>query len=241
MNYHAVGFATLAARSNADEDSSGHPIPEPCKIFFSQTQGLPYRSRLMPTTERYNGYGRVSNESDETLSKRAGEGCRASFCALLERHYDRIYRLAWRWSGSRDKAEDIAQDVCVKLSGALRTYRGDAAFTTWLHRIAYTTAIDHLRQHQRTIAVEPSEIIRLVDASGDNPGPEIGSDSVHGSELWDVVRTLPPQQRDAVLMVYGEDMSHAEAAVVLACSEKTVSWHIHTAKKRLKVLLEAVG
>jgi RNA polymerase sigma-70 factor, ECF subfamily len=179
----------------------------------------------------------VSTESDETLSKRAGEGCRASFSALLDRHYDRIYRMAWRWSGTAATAEDIAQDVCVKLAGAVRGYRGEAAFTTWLHRIAYTTAMDHLRVHQRTVAVEPSEIIRLVDAGG-RYAPDEGGET---SELWDAVRSLPPQQRDAVLMVYGEDMSHAEAALVLKCSEKTVSWHIHEAKKRLKLLLEAVG
>ena len=52
---------------------------------------------------------------------------------------------------------------------------------------------------------------------------------------------LPNQQRDAVLLVYGEDMTHAEAANVMGCSEKTVSWHIHEAKKRLRILLEAVG
>lgn len=179
----------------------------------------------------------MSTQSDETLSKRAGEGCRASFSALLERHYDRIYRMAWRWSGTAAMAEDIAQDVCVKLASALRSYRGEAAFTTWLHRIAYTTAMDHLRAQQRTLAVEPSEIIRLVDAGGHSAPGEGGENS----DLWDAVRSLPPQQRDAVLMVYGEDMSHAEAALVLKCSEKTVSWHIHEAKKRLKLLLEAVG
>ena len=179
----------------------------------------------------------MSNESDETLCMRAAQGCRASFSALLERHYDRIYRLAWRWSGSRDRAEDIAQDVCVKLAGALKAYRGDAAFTTWLHRVAYTTTIDHLRVHQRTVAVEPSDIIRLVDETMDAE-PRDGEPN---TGLWDAVRSLPPQQRDSVLMVYGENMSHAEAASVLGCTEKTVSWHIHTAKKRLKVLLEAVG
>jgi RNA polymerase sigma-70 factor, ECF subfamily len=179
----------------------------------------------------------VSTESDETLSKRAGEGCRASFSALLDRHYDRIYRTAWRWSGTVAMAEDIAQDVCVKLAGALRGYRAEAAFTTWLHRIVYTTAMDHVRVHQRTVAVEPSEIIRLVDAVG-HSAPDEGNEN---SELWHAVRSLPPQQRDAVLMVYGEDLSHAQAALMLGCSEKTVSWHIHEAKKRLKLLLEAVG
>jgi RNA polymerase sigma-70 factor (ECF subfamily) len=62
-----------------------------------------------------------------------------------------------------------------------------------------------------------------------------------GIDLWTAVRSLPDQQRDAVLLVYGEDMSHAEAATVMGCSEKTVSWHVHEARKRLKILLEAVG
>jgi RNA polymerase sigma-70 factor (ECF subfamily) len=176
-------------------------------------------------------------ETDDALASQAAGGCRASFAALVERHYDRIYRLAWRWCGSRDKAEDIAQDVCVKLAGAMRGYRGDAAFTTWLHRIAYTTAVDHLRLSQRLTAVEPSEIIRLIDndAAGSlQVAPE-------DPEIWVAVRGLPNQQRDAVLLIYGEDMSHAEAALVMGCSEKTVSWHVHEAKKKLKILLKAAG
>ena len=183
------------------------------------------------------GYPRVTDETDETLSRRASEGCRASFEALLDRHYDRIHRLAWRWSGSRTAAEDIAQDVCVKLASAIKTYRAEARFTTWLHRIAYTTTLDHMRQTQRMIAVEPSEIISLVDRTAVPPP----GDKFDGDELWAAVRALPNQQRDAVLLVYGEDMSHAEAAHVMGCAEKTVSWHIHEAKKRLKILLEAVG
>lgn len=168
---------------------------------------------------------------------RAGKGCRVSFSALCERHYDRIYRLGWRWCGSRSGAEDIAQDVCIKLARTIATYRGEASFTTWLHRMTYTTALDHIRSNQRMIAVEPSEIITLIDGDNTQAAPETTS----GDALWIAVRSLPGQQRDALLLVYGEDMSHAEAARIMECSEKTVSWHIHAAKKRLKVLLEAVG
>ena len=179
----------------------------------------------------------MTDETDESLSKRAALGDRDAFSSLISRHHGRIYRLAWRWCGKRDAAEDIAQDVCVKLAGAIRNYRGESSFATWLHRIAYTTAINHMRLSQRMMAVEPSEIIRLVDRAPDH-SPD---DSVDGAELWEAVRALPPQQRDAVLMVYGEDMSHREAASIMGCSEKTVSWHIHEAKKRLRILLEAVG
>ncbi len=185
--------------------------------------------------------GRVSTESDEILAIRAGQGCRASFATLLERHYERIYRTAWRFTGARERAEDIAQDVCVKLAGVIGTFRGDAKFTTWLHRVAYTTALDSVRASQRISAVAPPDVIQLADrAQQQGEDPHVDGGDAH-EELWHAVRTLPPQQRDAVLYVYGEELSHAQAAAVMGCSEKTVSWHIHEAKKRLKILLKAVS
>jgi RNA polymerase sigma-70 factor (ECF subfamily) len=180
------------------------------------------------------------SDGDKELALKAAGGCRASFAALIECYYDRIYRLAWRFSGAQDLAEDIAQDVCVKLASAIRGFRGEAAFSTWIWRVTYTTATDKLRAGQRMHAVEPSKIVELADAAPDagQPSPE---DAAMGADLWAAVRGLAPQQRDAVLLVYGEDMSHAEAAAVMGCQEKTVSWHLHEAKKRLKVTLQAVG
>lgn len=168
---------------------------------------------------------------------RAAAGDRAAFAALVDAHYDGVFRLAWRWTGTRERAEDIAQDVCVKLATAIRAFRGEAAFSTWLYRIAYTTAADHIRANQRVIPVAPSNVVMLIDSAG-GTAP---ADAVEGQELWDAVRALPAQQRDAVLLVYGEDLSHAEAAAIMGCSEKTVSWHLHEAKKRLKLKLEAAG
>ncbi|MGO9486584.1 MAG: RNA polymerase sigma factor [Rhodomicrobium sp.] len=178
--------------------------------------------------------------SSRGLVEKATGGCRESFAALVEAYYVRIYRLAWRFCGSQTLAEDIAQDVCVKLATAIRDYRGEAAFSTWVWRITYTTAIDRMRDGANTHSVEPCVLAALADASPGNraPSPE---DHAMSAELWLAVRRLPPQQRDAVLLVYGEDMSHAEAAAVLGCQEKTVSWHLHEAKKRLKATLQAVS
>ncbi len=175
--------------------------------------------------------------ADEDLASRAAAGDRAAFAALIDRHYGRVHALAWRWTGSRDRAEDIAQDVCVKLAHVLRSFRGDCAFSTWLYRLAYTTTIDQIRARQRIVPLGPSHISALM-AEPDGETPE---DTFIGAELWRAVRTLPDQQRDAVLLVYGEDLSHAEAASVMGCSEKTVSWHLHEARKRLKSTLEDVA
>ncbi len=169
--------------------------------------------------------------------QRAAAGDRAAFAALVEENYDRVFRLAWRWSGSRQRAEDIAQDVVVKLATAIRSFRGDCELSTWIYRIAFTTTTDHLRASQRVTPLSPSNVMMLVDAPA-NTTPE---SEVIGRELWDAVRALPDQQRDAVLLVYGEDLTHGEAAAVMGCSEKTVSWHLHEARNRLRTRLEAIG
>ena len=179
--------------------------------------------------------------ADEMLAQAAAAGDEAAFVALIERHYDRFHRLAWRWCGDASDAEDVAQDVCVKLGQAIRGWRGEAAFTTWATRIVYTTAIDRLRSRQRLRLVEPSTMQALVEASPASMSAPNAEAQVLTAELWDEVRRLPDQQRDAILLVYGEDMSHGEAAGVMGCSEKTVSWHLHEARKRLKALLEAAG
>ncbi len=175
--------------------------------------------------------------SVDDLARRAGTGDAEAFAELVAAHYDRIFRMAWRFAGSRDRAEDIAQDVCVKLATAIRSFRGESAFTTWLFRLTYTTATDALRKTQRLALVEPSKMQLMADGASD----ETPETHLAGLELWRAVRALPPQQRDAVLLVYGEDMNHGEAARVMGCTEKTVSWHLHEAKKRLRVKLEAVG
>ncbi len=175
--------------------------------------------------------------NDRELAEKAAGGCRESFAALIAAYYDRIFRLAWRLCGSRATAEDVAQDVCVKLATAIREFRGDAAFSTWVWRITFTAATDRLRAANKVTALAPAVIAALVDAAPERArSPE---DAVIGAEIWDEVRALPEQQRDAILLIYGEDMSHAEAAVIMGCREKTVSWHLHEAKKRLKNRLQS--
>jgi RNA polymerase sigma-70 factor (ECF subfamily) len=174
---------------------------------------------------------------DPDLIGRAADGDARAFAALVAACYEGIWRAAWRFSGRREEADDIAQDVCVKLAQAIRGYRAEAGFTTWLYRVTYTTAIDRLRARRRETLPGTDNVIALFDRV-EACTPE---SAVLDGELWDAVRALPAQQRDAVLLVYAEDLSHAEAADVLGCSEKTVSWHLHEARKRLRIKLEAVG
>ena len=79
---------------------------------------------------------------DNELAARAADGDAVAFQSLLERNYDRIFRIAFRFTGLQQDAEDLTQDVCSALAVKLRSFRGEARFSTWLYRIFVNAARD---------------------------------------------------------------------------------------------------
>lgn len=175
-------------------------------------------------------------ETPEALTRalvaRARNGDGAAFSELIESQYDRIYRTAWRWCGHRHDAEDIAQEVCVKIGQAIAGFDGRSAFSSWVYRVTLNAVRDwqragsrRLRQADAFAEVSPTESDAEQEAAATT------------AELWAAVRSLPGKQRDAVLLVYAEDLSHAEAAAIMGIKEATVSFHVHEARKTLRGLI----
>jgi RNA polymerase sigma-70 factor (ECF subfamily) len=168
------------------------------------------------------------------LVEKAASGDRQAFAALVESRYDFIHAVAWRWCGNRQDAEDVAQEVCIRLAGAIRGFKGTSRFGTWLYTVTLNAARDQLRKRRRS---EWRDATYLREQAT----PDGGTDESECEELWQAVQQLPEKQRDAVLLIYGEGLTHAAAADVLGCAETTISWHVHEARKRLKVLLRDVA
>lgn len=164
--------------------------------------------------------------TDKNTLKRAINGDGDAFASLMALHYDMIYRTAYKWCGNQHDAEDIAQDVCIKVGRTIGTFRQECAFTSWLYRIVVNMVHDAGRKHKPHLDMAVLETV--VGATSD----EIEQRVIH-SELWRAVQQLPDKQRDAILLVYSEELSHAQTAEIMGCKESTVSWHIHEAKKRL--------
>jgi RNA polymerase sigma-70 factor (ECF subfamily) len=172
----------------------------------------------------------LRDPGESALVAAAQAGDRRAFAALVERNYDFVFRAAWRWTANRADAEDVAQDVCMRLATAVRTFRGQSSLRTLLYAITLNAVRDWGRKRRREEAmVKGFAVQSLLDAVA------VADDPVE--RLWDAVRLLPEQQRDAVLLVHGEGLSHAQAADAMACAEKTVSWHLHEARKRLRAML----
>lgn len=166
---------------------------------------------------------------DETLATAAASGDRSAFAALVERHYDRIFGLAYRLTGLRADAQDLTQDICAALPAKLRNWRGDARFTTWLYRVIVNAAHDQ-RRRKATRAKASSGWGDWEIARQD----EIAVQAEVQDWLMQAMARLSVELRDTVALVLGQDMTQAEAATVLEVSEGTVAWRMSEVKKRLR-------
>lgn len=167
-------------------------------------------------------------DPDRDLVDRAAGGDRHAFEALLRQHYDRIHRVAWRLIGSGSHAEDVAQDVCCTLVEKIGSFKGESKFTTWLTGIVVNACRDHRRRGLTLTRLRE----RLSVLAGLAPRPD-GRDAYRRSWLASELSRLDPLLRDTVVLVVGEDLTHAEAARALGVAESTVSWRMHEARRQL--------
>lgn len=171
--------------------------------------------------------------SDEDLALAAAGGDRDAFAALLDRRYDDLFRLAFRLMGNRADAEDVTQDVCAALPAKLAHYRGDARFTTWAFRVVVNAVHDRRRRD--------ASRARTSHGWGDWELNRRAVNSEAQSQakwLASALTDLPADLRDTLALVLDDEVTHAEAGLVLGVSEGTISWRISEAKKRLRARAE---
>ncbi len=177
-----------------------------------------------------------SAEAAATLVAAARRGDHAAFAAIVE-HYDgRLRALAFHLLREPAAVDDALQETYLKAYRSLASYRGDAALGTWLHRIAYTTCLNAIRTRSRH--AQPTEI-----TLPDRPDPQADpADHVdRAGDLADLLETLPPDQRAAVVLVDAHGMSYARAAEILDISAGTLASRLNTARAVLRKELQARG
>ncbi len=168
---------------------------------------------------------------DEVLATRAASGDGAAFGALLERHYDRVFRIAYSVLNNQAEAEDVTQEIWAALPAKIRHWRGEAKLTSWLHRIALNAAKDSLRRSAtRARAVKGYVEIETLSRG------EIADTQTRLSWLQSALETLSDDLRATAALTLGEEMNFAQAGEVLGIAEGTVAWRMSEIRKRLKTL-----
>lgn len=184
----------------------------------------PKRSSIYARTRRR--VTAADPDLDRVAAARAGD--HAAFENLLRHHYDRIHGLAWQLTGSRADADDVTQEVCCILVEKIGDFRGEAKFTTWLCAIVFN-AVRDARRRRRAFAGLTG---RLAVLAGLARGPD-GRDMHDAMWLKSAIAGLKPALRDTVVLVAGQQLSHAEAAAILGVAEATISWRMYEVRRQL--------
>ena len=181
---------------------------------------------------------------ESELIRRAAGGDRGAFHALVEQHRPMVYRVAFQFAGNHHDADDIAQEVFIKVYQSLARFRQDAQFTSWLYRIAMNACIDHRRRqqpHLTHLELEDPEL--ALDATpAAEPGPEACAAGAElGVALQGAIDQLPPRQRVIFVMRHYEGLKLHEIAVALGLQDGTVKRQLHSAVHRLRRVLATHG
>jgi RNA polymerase sigma-70 factor, ECF subfamily len=174
--------------------------------------------------------------SDTELLRRHVAGDTDAFGELFRRHRDRLWAVALRTVCDPDEAADALQDAMVSAFRRAGDFRGESAVTTWLHRIVVNAALDRLRRRAARPAVSTGDeraFEALVAQDGD---PARAADT--RLDVDAALRTLPPNQRAALVVVDMLGFSVADAAVILGTSQGTVKSRCARARARLLPRLE---
>jgi RNA polymerase sigma-70 factor (ECF subfamily) len=164
---------------------------------------------------------------------------RAAVAGLYDRHVQRVFNVALRVLADRAAAEDVAQDVFMRLEQSIRSFRSDASFLSWIYRITVNRAIDHRRREARRPASKMGENPPAVEGSG-LPGRSLPATPAAALDRHETaarvqaaLMTLSPKLRAIAVLRYVEGLSYEELAEALDCSMGTIKSRLNRAHAAL--------
>ncbi|MGD2294641.1 MAG: sigma-70 family RNA polymerase sigma factor [Candidatus Aminicenantes bacterium] len=179
--------------------------------------------------------------SEDQFVRQAKEGDVEAFAVLSRRYQERIFRTILGLTKNHLDADDLAQETFMVAFKSLQKFKQNSSFYTWLYRIAVNRTLNFLKRARRE---KKKTEMAMRDFSGEEwsaktvSPPEQNSLSLElRAKIKKAVDSLPLSYRAAFLLVEFEGMLHKEAAYVLECSENTVAWRLHKARKILQTKL----
>ena len=185
------------------------------------------------------------NLSERHLIEKCKQGDRKAFDTLIRNYEKRVYNLAYRLSGHYDEANDISLDAFIRVFQALKLFRGEANFSTWLFRIVTNVYLDRRKrtrnkQHlslEEYIELEENSVARQVEDPAPTPDMRAEASERHDI-LQQAIDKLPDYQRAMIVLYHTEGLSYEEIAEVLALPIGTVKSRLNRARLTLREKLE---
>jgi RNA polymerase sigma-70 factor (ECF subfamily) len=178
--------------------------------------------------------------SDEKLVERCLQGDDAAWEQIVNSYTRRIYNLGYRYTNRRDEAEDLTQEILVRVYQNLKSFRADAGtFQNWILKVGRNLIIDHYRQtrrFQQAAGTEELEAMNLKDEKAPNPERTVERDEA-ARFLREGLQALSPELKEAIILRDIEGMAYLEIAELLGIPEGTVKSRINRGRLELAKLL----
>ena len=179
----------------------------------------------------------ISVQSDAGVNDALMSEAMSGFDELYRKHYRRVYSICLRMTGNVAEAEDLTHEVFIQLHRKLGSFRGEAAFTTWLHRLTVNQVLMHFRKRsvRSELTTDDGEMPDSVDPYTINPEAMPIVDRIG---LESAIAQLPPGYRTVFVLHDVEGYEHEEIARMLGCSAGTSKSQLHKARLKLRRLLQ---
>jgi RNA polymerase sigma-70 factor (ECF subfamily) len=178
-------------------------------------------------------------ETDSSLLELARAGDRSAFGKLVRQHHARVFRLALQLTGSKGEADDVTQETFVRAWRAIDRFDGRAELFTWLYRICVNVALNLRRSRKREVADISDPRIPEPVAEGEGTDPHASASQAESYRtLSAAIDGLSESLRTTLVLACIEQVPYADIAASLGCSEGTVAWRVHEARRKLR---EALG
>ena len=177
--------------------------------------------------------------SDQQIIEQAINGEQSAYQALVQRYQDLVFTLVLKIVKKREEAEEVAQDCFLRAFRYLPTYRGDAAFSTWIYRIAYTTALNHVRKKQlRTVSMDDDETSPIQVPSEALNAQEALEQNENYSILHRAIEELSATDAAIITLFYLQEQSLDEICKTMDLTMSNAKTKLCRARQRLKPILE---
>jgi len=176
--------------------------------------------------------------TDQYYVKRVQEGDIACFACLLDKYSRQVHSLIVKVVQNREDAEELAQDVFLKVYKNISSFKGDSSFSTWIYRIAYNAAISATRKRKMEfLAMEEAQIENVSEEEIENMMNRSDT-STQIERLENAIKQLPPEERALILLYYMQDKTIEELVVISGLTASNVKTKLFRIRKKLFVLLK---
>jgi RNA polymerase sigma-70 factor, ECF subfamily len=173
-------------------------------------------------------------QNDASLVSACLDGDRDAFETLVERHRRSVYQVCYRFANNHEDARDLSQEVFVRAWRGLGSFKGQAALSTWLYRIAVNVCLN--RVGHRKLETEPLDSDRFEDVNVEDPTTALHRDE-RAAAVRRAIASLPAKQRLTLILRTYHELSHQEIAKILGSSEGAVKANFFHALANLKKIL----